>query len=153
MSAENIPEGFVSELTTVNGISLHYVRGGEGPPLVLIHGFPQDWFEYQRIMPRLAKHFTVVAVDLRGIGGSKATPGGYDAANLAEDIQQLLKALKLQQASYTVGKTSVLQLIDAQRTYAQARLGLATALIQQYQDAAGLLLALGGAWWKDPLPK
>jgi NodT family efflux transporter outer membrane factor (OMF) lipoprotein len=63
------------------------------------------------------------------------------------------EALKLQQASYTVGKTSVLQLIDAQRTYAQARLGLATALIQQYQDAAGLLLALGGAWWKDPLPK
>jgi NodT family efflux transporter outer membrane factor (OMF) lipoprotein len=63
------------------------------------------------------------------------------------------EALKLQQASYTVGKTSVLQLIDAQRTYAQARLGLATALIQQYQDAAGLLVALGGAWWKDPLPK
>jgi NodT family efflux transporter outer membrane factor (OMF) lipoprotein len=63
------------------------------------------------------------------------------------------EALKLQQASYTVGKTGVLQLIDAQRTYAQARLGLATALIQQYQDAAGLLLALGGAWWKDPLPK
>jgi NodT family efflux transporter outer membrane factor (OMF) lipoprotein len=63
------------------------------------------------------------------------------------------EALKLQQASYTVGKTSVLQLIDAQRTYAQARLGLATALIQQYQDAAGLLVALGGAWWKAPLPK
>ncbi|HXY97730.1 MAG TPA: efflux transporter outer membrane subunit [Steroidobacteraceae bacterium] len=63
------------------------------------------------------------------------------------------EALKLQQASYTVGKSSVLQLIDAQRTYAQARLGLATALVEQYQDAAGLLVALGGAWWKVPLPK
>jgi NodT family efflux transporter outer membrane factor (OMF) lipoprotein len=63
------------------------------------------------------------------------------------------EALKLQQASYTVGKTSVLQLIDSERTYAQARLGLATALVQQYQDAAGLLVALGGGWWKDPLPR
>jgi outer membrane protein TolC len=63
------------------------------------------------------------------------------------------EALKLQQASYTVGKTSVLQLIDAERTYAQARLGLATALVQQYQDAAGLLVALGGGWGKDPLPR
>jgi NodT family efflux transporter outer membrane factor (OMF) lipoprotein len=60
------------------------------------------------------------------------------------------EALRLQQQSYTVGKTSVLQLIDAQRTYAQARLSLATARIQQYQDTAGLLVALGGGWWKDP---
>jgi NodT family efflux transporter outer membrane factor (OMF) lipoprotein len=50
----------------------------------------------------------------------------------------------------TVGKTNVLQLIDAQRTYAQARLSLATAQIQQFQDTAGLLVALGGGWWKDP---
>ena len=63
------------------------------------------------------------------------------------------ESLKLQQASYTVGKTSVLQLIDAQRTYAQARLALATAVIQQYQDAAGLVVALGGAWWKDTQPR
>jgi NodT family efflux transporter outer membrane factor (OMF) lipoprotein len=63
------------------------------------------------------------------------------------------EALKLQQASYAVGKTSVLQLIDSERTYAQARLGVATALVQQYQDAAGLLVALGGGWWKEPLPR
>lgn len=62
------------------------------------------------------------------------------------------EALKLQQASYTVGKTSVLQLIDAERTYAQARLGLVSAQIQQLQDTAGLLVALGGGWWKDPAP-
>ena len=95
-------QDFVSETMMVNGTTLHYVRGGNGPPVILIHGFPQDWFEYQGIMPRLGKQFTVVAVDLRGIGGSKATPGGYDAANLAEDIQQLLTALKLKQA-YIVG--------------------------------------------------
>ena len=58
---------FVSEQATVNGVSLHYVRGGTGPVVILIHGFPQDWFEYRPIMPRLAKRFTVIAIDLRGI--------------------------------------------------------------------------------------
>lgn len=53
-------------------------------------------------MPQLAKHFTVIAVDLRGIGGSTATPGGYDAANMAEDIYQLTAALKLDNV-YIVG--------------------------------------------------
>jgi pimeloyl-ACP methyl ester carboxylesterase len=93
---------FASETATVNGATLHYVRGGEGSPIILIHGFPQDWFEYQAIMPRLAKHFTVIAVDLRGIGGSKSAPGGYDADNMAEDIDQLAATLKLQHV-YLVG--------------------------------------------------
>ena len=86
---------FVSETAAVNGITLHYVRGGEGPAVILIHGFPQDWFEYRAIMPQLAKRFTVIAVDLRGIGGSTAMPGGYDAANMAEDVHQLISTLKL----------------------------------------------------------
>jgi pimeloyl-ACP methyl ester carboxylesterase len=93
---------FISETVSVNGTTLHYVRGGKGPALILIHGFPQDWFEYQLIMPRLAKRFTVVAVDLRGIGGSKATQAGYDAASMAEDVDQLAAALKLKDI-YVVG--------------------------------------------------
>ena len=101
-AATGLGSDFKSETASVNGTTLHYVRGGKGPALILIHGFPQDWFEYQIIMPRLAKRFTVVAVDLRGIGGSKATPGGYDAANMAEDVDQLALTLKLQHA-YVVG--------------------------------------------------
>jgi len=97
-----LSKDFASETATVNGTTLHYVRGGKGPPLILIHGFPQDWVEYRAIMPRLAKRFTVIAVDLRGIGGSGATPGGYDAANMAEDIHQLVSALKLERV-YVVG--------------------------------------------------
>ena len=50
-------EGYVSETAEVNGTTLHYVRGGQGPAVILIHGFPQDWFEYHAIMPRLAKRF------------------------------------------------------------------------------------------------
>jgi pimeloyl-ACP methyl ester carboxylesterase len=93
---------FASEGATVNGINLHYVRGGHGPAVILIHGFPQDWFEYHAIMPRLAKQFTVIAVDLRGVGDSTAKPGGYDAANMAEDVHQLVAALKLDHV-YIVG--------------------------------------------------
>jgi pimeloyl-ACP methyl ester carboxylesterase len=101
-TAAGLGSDFKSEIASVNGTTLHYVRGGKGPPLILIHGFPQDWFEYQLIMPRLAKRFTVVAVDLRGIGGSKATLSGYDAANMAEDVDQLASVLKLQHV-YIVG--------------------------------------------------
>ena len=68
--------GFVSDTAQVNGTTLHYVRGGAGPAVILLHGFPEDWYAYHRIMPQLAKQFTVVAIDLRGIGGSAATAGG-----------------------------------------------------------------------------
>jgi pimeloyl-ACP methyl ester carboxylesterase len=93
---------FESKAAKVNGITLHYVRGGQGPAIILIHGFPEDWSEYRQIMPRLAKRFTVIAIDLRGIGGSTATAGGYDAANMADDVRQLLATLKLQRV-YIVG--------------------------------------------------
>jgi pimeloyl-ACP methyl ester carboxylesterase len=93
---------FASETATVNGITLHYIRGGNGPAVILIHGFPQDWFEYHAIMPRLAKQFTVIAIDLRGVGGSTAAPDGYDAANMAEDVYQLAAVLKLERV-YLVG--------------------------------------------------
>jgi pimeloyl-ACP methyl ester carboxylesterase len=94
--------GFVSDTAQVNGTTLHYVRGGAGPAVILLHGFPQDWYAYHRIMPLLAKQFTVVAVDLRGIGGSAVTTDGYDAANMAEDVHQLVERLHLEHV-YVVG--------------------------------------------------
>jgi pimeloyl-ACP methyl ester carboxylesterase len=114
--AAGLDRGFVSETAIVNGTTLHYVRGGNGPALILIHGFPQDWFEFQAIMPRLAKRFTVFAVDLRGIGGSKAASGGYDAANMAEDVDQLAAVLKLR-GVYVVGHD-----VGGQVAYALSRL-------------------------------
>ena len=94
--------GFVSNTAQVNGTTLYYVRGGAGPAIILLHGFPEDWYAYHRLMPRLAKQFTVVAVDLRGIGGSTATAGGYDAANMAKDVHQLVDGLHLEHV-YVVG--------------------------------------------------
>lgn len=90
--------GFVSDQATVNGTKLHFVRGGTGPAIILLHGFPQDWYEWRKTMPLLAKTYTVVAVDLRGVGESSEAKDGYDAANLAEDIHQLVQQLKLEHA-------------------------------------------------------
>jgi pimeloyl-ACP methyl ester carboxylesterase len=86
----------------VNGTTLHFVSGGEGPPIVLLHGFPQDWYEWRRVLPRLARSATVVAVDQRGVGGSAPSPTGYEAANLAEDVFQLMGHLGLKQV-YVAG--------------------------------------------------
>lgn len=97
-----LPAGFTSATVQVNGTALHYVRGGKGPVVVPVHGFPEDWSEYRAIIPRLAQRFTVVALDLRGIGGSTPASGGYDAANRAKDIHDLAAALKLDRL-YLVG--------------------------------------------------
>jgi pimeloyl-ACP methyl ester carboxylesterase len=104
-----------SDTATVNGVALHYVYGGKGPPVILIHGFPQDWFEFRPIMPRLAQRFTVIALDLRGVGGSSTTASGYDAATMAEDVHQLASALKLERP-YVVGHD-----LGGQVAYAFAR--------------------------------
>jgi pimeloyl-ACP methyl ester carboxylesterase len=87
--------GFFSGTAKVNGARLHYVRGGAGPAVILMHGFPQDWYAYHKIMPRLAKTFTVIAIDMRGVGRSTAPPGGFDAVDIARDIHQLAQLLKL----------------------------------------------------------
>jgi pimeloyl-ACP methyl ester carboxylesterase/ketosteroid isomerase-like protein len=99
---ESLGKGFISGDAKVNGTTLHYVRGGTGPAVILLHGFPQDWYEFHQVMPRLAKKFTVVAVDLRGMGGSTATAGGYDAANMAEDIHHVAEQFGLEHV-YVVG--------------------------------------------------
>ena len=61
---------FSHHTTTVNGIQLHYVMGGKGDPAVLLHGWPETWYEWHKVMPSLAKNYTVVVPDLRDLGDS-----------------------------------------------------------------------------------
>jgi NodT family efflux transporter outer membrane factor (OMF) lipoprotein len=78
----------------------------------------------------------------------------YDAQILTVDRHSMdvaFQALKLQQQSYSVGTTTALNLIAAERTYAQARLSYANARVQQFSDSASLLTALGGGWWNDKI--
>jgi pimeloyl-ACP methyl ester carboxylesterase len=85
--------GFVNGSAAVNGVTLHYVRGGKGPPLVLLPGWPETWWEWHKLMPALAKRHTVIAVDLRGMGASSRPQDGYDKKTLARDVHALVKSL------------------------------------------------------------
>jgi pimeloyl-ACP methyl ester carboxylesterase len=74
-------------------VRLHYVTAGKGEPLVLLHGWPQTWFEWRHVLPALAAEFRVVAPDLRGLGDSSRPSGGYDKRTMAQDIARLLAQL------------------------------------------------------------
>jgi pimeloyl-ACP methyl ester carboxylesterase len=80
-------------MASVNGIQLHYVIGGHGDPVVLLHGWPETWYEFRLIMPALAKSYTVIAPDLPGLGDSSKPLTGYDGKTVAEDIHQLVGKL------------------------------------------------------------
>ena len=64
-------EGFVDS----DGVKIHYVTAGKGPLVVLIHGFPDFWYTWRAQMPELAKHFQVVAIDMRGYNKSDQPEG------------------------------------------------------------------------------
>jgi pimeloyl-ACP methyl ester carboxylesterase len=72
---------------------MHAVIGGQGPPLLLIHGWPQTWYAWRMVMPALARDFQVVAVDQRGIGLTDKPKDGYDTGSLARDLVALMEAL------------------------------------------------------------
>jgi len=95
------PEGFTEHLIEANGIELHYVRGGSGAPLVLLHGWPQTWYEWRLVMPTLAERYDVIVPSLRGVGGSSrpSPAAGYDAQTMAVDIRELLRGLGLDKAN------------------------------------------------------
>src|SRR5262245_51819373 len=90
---------FSHNMASVNGIKLHYVIGGHGPPVVLLHGWPETWYEWHKVMPTLAKNYTVIAPDLRGLGDSSKPYTGYDGKTLAEDIHQLVTQLGFETVS------------------------------------------------------
>lgn len=93
----HLPAGFAdtfrSQFVDANGIRLHAVIGGEGPPLLLMSGWPQTWYSYRALMPKLAEHFTVISVDIRGFGLSDKPATGYDPATTAWDMLELMTAL------------------------------------------------------------
>jgi pimeloyl-ACP methyl ester carboxylesterase len=95
--APNLParfaDTFASRIVDTGDVRLHAVVGGDGPPLLLIHGWPGSWYYWRLVMPALARDFTVVAVDQRGIGLSDKPEDGYDSATLANDMVGLMDSL------------------------------------------------------------
>lgn len=78
-----VPSGFASRTAVVDGTTLHYVVGGRGPAVFLVHGFGSTWYEWRHLMPVLASGHTVVAVDLPGLGESSPPQVGYDGAHVS----------------------------------------------------------------------
>jgi pimeloyl-ACP methyl ester carboxylesterase len=99
------PAGFTEAKVEVNGIGINYVRGGHGPTLLLIHGYPESWYEWDDILPALAAHYTVVAPDLPGAGLSDApaNQADYTKKAMAADVYALMVKLGLSRSVRIVG--------------------------------------------------
>ena len=110
MSSTSIPEGpgsvtgapdlprdftetFTSRYVDTGDVRLHAVTGGDGPPLLLVHGWPESWYAWRKVMPALARDHQVIVVDQRGMGLSDKPAGGYDTRTLANDLAGLMDAL------------------------------------------------------------
>src|ERR1700746_1886069 len=95
--APGLPAGvtdtFTRRYVDAGGLRPPGVPGAGAPPLLLVHGWPQLWYQFRMIMPGLARDFSVVAVDQRGIGLSDKPAGGDDTATLASDLVALMDAL------------------------------------------------------------
>jgi len=95
--APNLPAGFSCTFTSryvdTGELRQHVVTGGEGPPLLLLHGWPQTWYAWRLVMPELAQKFQVIAPDQRGTGLSGRPQDGYDTGTLAGDLVALMDAL------------------------------------------------------------
>ncbi len=133
---------------TANGIDVNVAIGGDGPALLLLHGFPHTWRLWTAVIPHLTPHHRVIAPDLRGLGATTRADGGYDAGTLAADAEALLDALG--------EPTAVVAGIDAgappafllalRRPGRVRRLVLMESLLGRLPGAEDFLAA-GPPWW------
>ena len=89
----DVPAAPEARVAAVNGIRMHYLRAGDGPPVVLLHGWPQTSYMWRKLLPVLARRHTVVAPDLRGYGLTDKPPSGYDKRTMAADVRALVHGL------------------------------------------------------------
>lgn len=81
---------------TIDGVRIHYAEAGSGPPLLLLHGWPQHWWEWRHVIPALATRYRVICPDIRGLGWSDGAPTRYSFDRLAKDLIDLLDALHIE---------------------------------------------------------
>jgi len=91
--ADGFAEIFQSSHVQTPRLRHHVVVGGQGPALLLINGWPQTWYAWRAVMPALAEHFSVVAVEPRGVGGSDKPQSGYDTGSMADDLAAVMVEL------------------------------------------------------------
>jgi pimeloyl-ACP methyl ester carboxylesterase len=133
----------------VNGTELHYVAaGGSGSPLLLVHGFPETWWAFHRVIPRLAARHRVFAVDLRGFGDSATADDHHDSATAAADLHRLVEHLDVgpvHLAGQDISGGTIFRLAttypDDVRSFIAIEMGLAGFGLEGFADVTH-----GGSW-------
>ena len=154
-SQSAIDSNFTHDTTTVNGVRLHYVIGGQGEPMLLWHGFLGTWYSWHKLMPILAEHYTVIAPDMRGYGDSQKPESGYDARTLAEDFRSLIHQLgfsKIFIVAHDMGAPPALIYTGEYSSEVQALAYLEEPVMLEEHIQALLKFAPetmkdGGLWW------
>jgi pimeloyl-ACP methyl ester carboxylesterase len=88
-------DGVEHRFVDVRGLRTHVAEAGEGEPVVMLHGWPQHWYEWRGLIPSLSRRYRVICPDLRGLGWTDAPSSGYEKENLASDVLALLDVLGL----------------------------------------------------------
>jgi pimeloyl-ACP methyl ester carboxylesterase len=143
-----IPEA-AHHRTTLNGRNLHYVTAGTGgTPILLVHGFPESWWAFHKLIPLIATEHRVVAVDLPGFGDSGHEPGDYTSSFAAESLRQLIEHLDLGPVHLTgqdIGGVCTFRLAAGHpeliRSYAAIETGLPGFGLEMLADVTH-----GGTW-------
>lgn len=139
---------FTHHTTQVNSVRLHYAIAGKGDPVVLLHGWPQTWYEWHKVMPTLADRYTIIAPDLRGMGDSEKPKDGYEKCNVAEDIHQLVQKLGYKQIILVGHDIGGMVAFAYAMAYPQAvrRLVLMECLLPGFGLEEAMDVARGGYW-------
>tara|TARA_B100000530_G_C15927327_1_gene475449 strand:- start:29 stop:913 length:885 start_codon:yes stop_codon:yes gene_type:complete len=87
----------------VGDVLLHYVTAGDGFPVVMIHGYPQTWWEWRHQIPVLAEKYSVITPDMRGLGDSSRPISGYDKKTISDDIWRVVNSELGHESFYLVG--------------------------------------------------
>ena len=143
-----IPE-VTHHTATLNGDELHYVTAGtDGTPILLVHGFPESWWAFHKLIPLIAAEHRVIAVDLPGFGDSGHEPGDYTSSFAAESLRQLVEHLELGPVHLTgqdIAGVSTFRLAAGHpeliRSYAAIETGLPGFGLEALADVTH-----GGAW-------
>jgi pimeloyl-ACP methyl ester carboxylesterase len=141
--------GITHHRVKVNGSDLHYVAAGKrGSPILLVHGFPETWWTFRKLIPLLASTHRVFAVDLRGFGDSANEPGAYDSKVASEDLHLLIEKLDVGPVHLTgqdIGGATVFRLAVAHpeqvRSLTAIEMGLAGFGMESLADVTH-----GGSW-------
>jgi pimeloyl-ACP methyl ester carboxylesterase len=96
--ARQMPQfpGVKHRFVDAGDLKTHVAIAGKGDPVVLLHGWPEHWYAWRSVIPRLAEHHRVIALDLRGFGWTDIAWKGFEKENMADDVIRLLDAMDIE---------------------------------------------------------